>query len=810
MERILHSKEIFEIIPFDYEQNILFFPIRHHSPACSYHLLKTIEQYKPDCILVEGPQNANRLIPILTHEDTAMPIAFYYFYKDKGKLIDENADDYKCYYPFLNTSPEYNALLEAKRLNITGKFIDLPYGEIIIHTKADMGIRKESEIQSYNDDYYLSESKVFDIVCEKTHTRSFEEFWEKFFEIDALFISTEDFVARMMSYCYLTRQYTPQEIMENDGCLIREKFMASNIIEASKNHKRVLVVTGGFHSYGLYSLIKSEKSIKPPKLHSFDEKQQNVYAMAYTLEAADALNGYASGMQNPGFYENVWKEIKNNPTSVEEAYKNTVFDILLKASKQASKEKLLITMSDILSAVTMYDGLSLIRDKKSPGLYELYDSVQSCFIKGEVNSASDLPLRILSKIATGSKIGVLCQNEDKIPLISDFEEQCRKYRLQINLAVEKKAELDIFAKKTHMDISRFFYRMNFLKTGFAKRIKGADIINNADRSRVRETWTYVRSINTDTALIDSSAYGATIEEACTIIAVRQLRAEQRCSEAAKLYVECFLMGIDISDEFAAHMNDIIINDGDFFSIGKAIYYFNMITSLKKMYMMNNSESEYFLEKCFNRIIIMLPSIININSDKADDCVKICRILYNLASGETLPNRLSELIQAFKTMCEKDNPQPTVYGAVLGLLYGNDAKYKLQISNSLFGYLTGSDELKKQGAVFLRGVFSTARDIVLVGDEFTTMIDSLIKLLSMNDFMEVLPELRLAFSYFTPSEIDETAKKIAALYGKTKLDVKKNLTIYDDIYAQGEELEKQICEALEDFSIFTEAENDRKS
>ena len=77
-------------------------------------------------------------------------------------------------------------------------------------------------------------------------------------------------------------------------------------------------------------------------------------------------------------------------------------------------------------------------------------------------------------------------------------------------------------------------------------------------------------------------------------------------------------------------------------------------------------------------------------------------------------------------------------------------------------------------------------------------------------MEVLPELRLAFSYFTPSEIDETAKKIAALYGKTKLDVKKNLTIYDDIYAQGEELEKQICEALEDFSIFTEAENDRKS
>lgn len=797
MEEILRNKDIFKIIPFDYEQNILFFPIRHHSPACSYHLIKAIEKYKPDCILVEGPQNANRLIPILTDEDTAMPIAFYYFYKDKGKLIDENADSYKCYYPFLNTSPEYNALLEAKRLNITGSFIDLPYGEILINTKANTGIRKESEIPSYNDDYYLSESKVFNAICEKTHMRSFEEFWEKFFEIDALFMNTEDFVARMMSYCYLTRQNTPQNIMENDGCLVRESFMSKNILEAAKTHKKVLVVTGGFHSYGLYSLINSEKKIKSPRLHHFDEKQQNVYAMAYTLEAADALNGYASGMQNPGFYESVWKKIKDNSEPIETVYENTVFDILLKTAKQASKEKLLITMSDILSAVTMYNGLRLIRDKKSVGLYELYDSVQSCFIKGEVNSASDLPLRILSKIATGSGIGKLCQTEDKIPLIADFEEQCKKYRLKVNIAIEQKVELDIFAKKNHMEISRFFYRMNFLKTGFAKRLKGSDIVNNFDRSRVREIWTYARNISTDTALIDSSAYGATIEEACRIIATRQLRSEQRCSESAKLYVECFLMDIDISAEFTEHMNDIIINDGDFFSIGKAIYYFNMLISLKKLYGIDNSESEYFLEKCFSRIVVMLPSIININSDRAEECIKICRILYNLSCKGILSDRFSELIQAFKDMIEKDNPEPALYGAVLGLLYGYDANYKSEISNALFGYLTGSDELKKQGAVFLRGAFSTARDIVLVGYEFIKMIDSLINSLSINDFMEVMPELRLAFSKFTPSETDKIAEKAASLYGKSSSDLKKDLVIYDDIYALGVELDKQI---LEDISM----------
>ena len=95
MERVLRSKEIFEIIPFNYNEPILFFPIRHHSPICSYHLLKTIEEYNPDCILVEGPENANRLISVLTDENTVLPAAFYYYYKDIDKLISDEGENYK-------------------------------------------------------------------------------------------------------------------------------------------------------------------------------------------------------------------------------------------------------------------------------------------------------------------------------------------------------------------------------------------------------------------------------------------------------------------------------------------------------------------------------------------------------------------------------------------------------------------------------------------------------------------------------------------------------------------------------------------
>ncbi len=155
-----------------------------------------------------------------------------------------------------------------------------------------------------------------------------------------------------------------------------------------------------------------------------------------------------------------------------------------------------------------------------------------------------------------------------------------------------------------------------------------------------------------------------------------------------------------------------------------------------------------------------------------------------------------LFDTFRTMIEKENPEPSLYGAVLGLLYGSNNSYKEDIKDALNSYLTGSEEIKKQGAVFLRGLFSTARDIVLVGNEFIIITDRLISGLQIEDFMDILPELRLAFSYFTPSEIDMIAEKAAKLYGKSKEDMKKSLDIYKYLYAEGIRLESDILRGMD--------------
>lgn len=113
METILRSEEMAEI---------MLLPIRHHSPACSYQIEKVIENWKPSAILVEGPDNANTLRGVMVHEETKAPFAIYYSCYDREGKLSEEKGHYKCYYPFLEYSPELTALREAEKKRDRGGF----------------------------------------------------------------------------------------------------------------------------------------------------------------------------------------------------------------------------------------------------------------------------------------------------------------------------------------------------------------------------------------------------------------------------------------------------------------------------------------------------------------------------------------------------------------------------------------------------------------------------------------------------------------------------------------------------------------
>ena len=99
--------------------------------------------------------------------------------KDAGLLDPEQGEEtFRCYYPFLDHSPELVALRAAAGRGIPCRFMDLPYGEILLATQEARGLRAREEKLSYASDRYLAANRFQRLLCEKAGLRSFEEFWE--------------------------------------------------------------------------------------------------------------------------------------------------------------------------------------------------------------------------------------------------------------------------------------------------------------------------------------------------------------------------------------------------------------------------------------------------------------------------------------------------------------------------------------------------------------------------------------------------------------------------------------------------------
>ncbi|MFZ1400971.1 MAG: DUF5682 family protein, partial [Candidatus Promineifilaceae bacterium] len=94
------------------------FPIRHHGPGSARALLAALHGLKPDAILVEGPADANEIIPWLGHEDMEPPIALLVYRPDKPDAAGS--------YPFAEFSPEFQALRYGVQQGIITRFFDLP------------------------------------------------------------------------------------------------------------------------------------------------------------------------------------------------------------------------------------------------------------------------------------------------------------------------------------------------------------------------------------------------------------------------------------------------------------------------------------------------------------------------------------------------------------------------------------------------------------------------------------------------------------------------------------------------------------
>ncbi|NJL20356.1 MAG: ChaN family lipoprotein [Leptolyngbyaceae cyanobacterium SM1_3_5] len=337
---------------------VVFFPVRHHSPACARLVRQLVLEIRPATILIEGPSDFNdRLFELtLPHQ---LPIAIYsYIRLPDGKRRG-------AFYPFCIYSPEWQAIQIAQELTIPVQFIDLPWAEVAtentpIHRYADAELKQSSYVAN---------------LCEKLGVEDFDTLWDTLFEIDRL--SPLQYLDRCHHFCFHIRS-TDAQTSETD--LRREAFMAEQIRTAIKSHfGQILVVTGGFHSYALYEQICLNCSCISNILPPIDSSSidRGLALTPYSYARLDSLTGYESGMPNPGFYHAVWQQRSTGEKSI--------FRLLLaQVAKDLRQREQTVSSADLIAVETMGRGLATLRGHAEVWRQDLIDGIIGALVKEEL------------------------------------------------------------------------------------------------------------------------------------------------------------------------------------------------------------------------------------------------------------------------------------------------------------------------------------------------------------------------------------------------------------------------------------------
>ena len=217
----------------DTSARVIFFPVRHHSPAAARLVRDLIRELRPDAVLVEGPSDFNERIAelFLPHK---LPIAIYSYFSSSDGLR------HSAYYPFCVYSPEWQAITAAREIGASVRFIDLPWSEAhdataVAHRYADGELRTSTYVAA---------------LCRAAGVEDFDALWDLMVEVDRD-LTREVYLERCHTFCYYTR-VADEHVAATD--LRREAFMAAEIERARGEYPgRLVVVTGGFHSYALWA-----------------------------------------------------------------------------------------------------------------------------------------------------------------------------------------------------------------------------------------------------------------------------------------------------------------------------------------------------------------------------------------------------------------------------------------------------------------------------------------------------------------------------------------------------------------------------
>ncbi|MGW7249229.1 DUF5682 family protein [Streptomyces decoyicus] len=538
--------------------------VRHHGPGSARAVRAALEQCTPDAVLIEGPPEADELVPLAAQEGMRPPVALLaHVQDDPGRA---------AFWPLAEFSPEWVAMRWALEHGVPVRFIDLPAahslamreeGETAEGATADGNPAARAEADGVKrgvgngdgekqgggkrdadgahtggpvaaadgpgEQEAGAEADVrvdpIRVLAEAAGYDDPERWWEDVVEhragragarsggdpgADAL----APFAALAEAMGALRETYGDGG---HDRDPVREAHMRLRLRAARREFgDGIAVVCGAWHVPALThrTTVAADRQL----LKGLPKAKVAMTWVPWTHRRLSRHSGYGAGIASPGWYGHLFS-----------APDRPVARWLTKVAGLLREEDYAVSSAHVIEAVRLAEGLATVRGRPLAGLTELDDAVRAVMGDG-----SDAPSSLIhDRLVVGDVLGEVPDDAPAVPLQRDIARSQRSLRLKPE-ALERELELDL-RKETDAGRSRLLHRLRLLGIPWGEPTR-----SRGSTGTFRETWRLRWEPELSVRVAEAGIWGTTVLSAATAKAASEAIGAATLAEVTALAERCLL------------------------------------------------------------------------------------------------------------------------------------------------------------------------------------------------------------------------------------------------------------------------------
>ncbi|MFF3616823.1 DUF5682 family protein [Streptomyces sp. NPDC002580] len=528
----------------------LLLGVRHHGPGSARAVRAALDAAAPRVVLIEGPPEADALVPLAAEKDMRPPVALL------AHVVDEPG--HSAFWPLAEFSPEWVAIRWALEHGAPVRFIDLPASHTLAWGTADpardldptrdpVPARGEQGAEPSDasgapdvsagpdasagpaggagpadeggdDDRSLDTAVRVDPLAVLAETAGYddpERWWEDVVEHrSAAADPFAPFTVLAEAMGALREAYG---VGGHDRDLVREAYMRLRIRAARREFgDDVAVVCGAWHVPALKgrTAVGADRAL----LKGLPKVKVDLTWVPWTYRRLSRASGYGAGIDSPGWYGHLFS-----------APDRPVARWMTKVARLLRDEDHGVSSAHVIEAVRLADTLAAMRGRPLPGLTETTDAVRAVMCEG-----SDVPLALVrDRLVVGDVLGEVPESAPAVPLQRDLARSQRRLRLRPE-ALEREVELDL-RKENDAGRSGLLHRLGLLGIAW-----GEPVTSRGSTGTFRETWRLRWEPELSVRVAEAGVWGTTVLAAATAKAEADAVGAPSLADVTALAERCLL------------------------------------------------------------------------------------------------------------------------------------------------------------------------------------------------------------------------------------------------------------------------------